>query len=121
MLTVLIIFAYFGVPALNIVGVADFGFDFYSALFFISGAILIVLGLVLQFVHLSLRLRHIFSYIATFLIFITVLYDAFGLYESFSDDDYSLVSAFLLLFSILAGISFYAAFTKKIRPLRFAP
>ncbi|HVX49176.1 MAG TPA: hypothetical protein VHB48_03430 [Chitinophagaceae bacterium] len=121
LLIAIVIFAWFGDPALGIVGVDEGGLDFFSATFFIASVLLIVLGLILQFVHLPVRLRHTFSYIATLLIFITVLYDAYGLYASFSVEDYSLISAFLLLFSILAGISFYAVFTKKIQPLRFAP
>jgi hypothetical protein len=113
-LLALIIFSFFGDSALGFVG--ESGLDIFSLLFIIFGTVLIVLGLILQFVHLSYNTKHALTFIITSLIFITVLYDAYWLYDSISVGDYSLISAFLLFFTILAAVSFYAVFTKKISP-----
>lgn len=114
-LVLLLIFAYLGSPTIGFAG-EDTGLDPLALAFIICGAVLIVLGLILQFVHLPLRLKHVLRYIATILIFVTVLYDAYWMYDSISVDDYSLIFVFLVVYTILAAISFYAVFTKKISP-----
>ncbi len=114
-LIALMVFTYFGSATFDLGG-ADAGLDALSLSFLIMGVVLIGLGLVLQFVHLPVLIKHLLSYIVTLLIFITVLVDVYYIYDSITVDDYTLPFFFLVLFTLLAGISFYAVITKKISP-----